>query len=216
MSGFERFNLDTDFDLGRPSVIVLILANLVPLFGVIWFGWDAATILFLYWVETVIIGLLNLPKMFLAQGIDPNRSTPRNASLVGKLFLMAFFTFHYGFFCFGHWMFLGDIIGITLEPDLLKPGSFFFWAIVSIFGSHLISMIINFFGKGEYRRRSMGEQMFLPYTRIVVMHMVIIFGGAMMINMGNPLPGLVMLVLLKTLIDVGAHGIEHRMSRPSA
>ncbi len=50
------------------SVVVLVLANLVPVIGVLFLGWDVATILVLYWIENGIVGLLNIPKILLARG----------------------------------------------------------------------------------------------------------------------------------------------------
>jgi hypothetical protein len=38
----------------QPAII--IVTNLVPLFGVYWFDWEVVTILFLFWLENVIVG----------------------------------------------------------------------------------------------------------------------------------------------------------------
>jgi len=46
-----------------PAILALIVMNMIPLVGVLKFGWDAGTIVFLYWLENVVIGLLNIPKM---------------------------------------------------------------------------------------------------------------------------------------------------------
>ncbi len=50
------------------SAIVLVLANVIPLVGVVFFGWSLLTILVLYWVENGIVGLWNVLKIALAQG----------------------------------------------------------------------------------------------------------------------------------------------------
>lgn len=50
------------------SAIVLLLANLIPLVGVVFFGWSLLTILVLYWLENGIVGLWNIPKIIMAQG----------------------------------------------------------------------------------------------------------------------------------------------------
>ena len=46
------------------SLLVLIAANFIPLFGVALFDWDVLEILLLYWTESVIIGALNVLRMF--------------------------------------------------------------------------------------------------------------------------------------------------------
>jgi hypothetical protein len=50
------------------SAILLVVANLIPLVGVLVFGWSLWTILVLYWVENGIVGFWNVPKILLAQG----------------------------------------------------------------------------------------------------------------------------------------------------
>lgn len=50
------------------SAILLVAANLIPLVGVLFFGWSLWTILVLYWVENGIVGFWNVPKILLAQG----------------------------------------------------------------------------------------------------------------------------------------------------
>ena len=47
----------TKTDWQRPSVIALVLANLVPVFGVFYFHWEVFPLMFLFWSENVIIGV---------------------------------------------------------------------------------------------------------------------------------------------------------------
>ena len=49
------------------SILALIAANLAPLFGVLFFGWDAAAIVLLYWIENLIIGAYNVLMMILVK-----------------------------------------------------------------------------------------------------------------------------------------------------
>lgn len=48
------------------AVATLIAANLVPLVGVLWFGWNVWTVLTIYWLENGIVGLFNILKMHRA------------------------------------------------------------------------------------------------------------------------------------------------------
>jgi Family of unknown function (DUF6498) len=50
------------------TAIALIVANLIPLVGVLFFGWSLLTILVLYWIENGIVGFWNVPRIILAQG----------------------------------------------------------------------------------------------------------------------------------------------------
>jgi len=46
-----------------PSVLFLIIANIVPLYGVFFLNLQAFPILLLFWLENVIVGVFNVLKM---------------------------------------------------------------------------------------------------------------------------------------------------------
>lgn len=194
------------------SVAILFAMNLIPIAGVYFFSWDVGTLLLLYWLETVIVGLFNIPKMLSCQGVAENSKS--KMGLGGKLFLCAFFTVHFGGFSFGHYAFLGSFFDAV--PPLFELGKTLFsatgllFATLGLLVSHLISMGINFYGKQEYKTRSPDTQMFIPYGRIVIMHVVIIIGGALVQSFGAPVLALILLVVLKIGIDLFAHGAEHQ------
>ena len=195
----------------KPSLALLVVMNLIPIAGVIMFGWDVGTLLLLYWVESVVIGLLNIPKILMARGEEGN--SLRRRSLGGRLYLALFFTAHFGAFCFGHYTFLNSFFE-TIPPlsellsQLLSMQGLMISA-AGLFVSHFLSMLINFLGKGEYLKRSAGTQMFLPYGRIFIMHIVIIFGGIFVEAFGEPMLALLLLVILKIGIDFVSHAAEH-------
>jgi len=198
-----------------PSVIALIAMNLIPLIGVLYFGWNAGTIVFLYWLENVVIGILNVPKIFSCQGGFAKALQGRESgpfAMGGRAFLSVFFSFHYGLFCFGHYAFLqstyDDLPGFG-EMIAALTGPVLFWSLLGLTLSHIISMLVNFYGKGEYKTRSSHAQMFLPYSRIVVLHIVIIFGGFLAVATGEGLAALILLVALKIVFDLAAHTVEH-------
>jgi hypothetical protein len=57
------------------SAIALLIANAIPIVGVLFFGWSLLTILVLYWVENGIVGFWNVPKLALARGSAIPRET---------------------------------------------------------------------------------------------------------------------------------------------
>lgn len=186
-----------------PATFSLIVLNLVPLVGVFWFGWDAATIVFLYWLENIVIGLLNIPKIMACQDGPGKRN---------KIFLPAFFAVHYGGFCLGHYLFLKAAYKSlpnfeTFIPALLNP--VLFWSLLGLTLSHIISMFVNFYGKGEYKTRTANKQMFIPYTRIALLHVVIILSGFVALAAGQGTAILLLLVLFKIGFDLAAHVVEH-------
>jgi len=198
-----------------PSAIWLVIMNLIPIGGVFLFGWDVGTLLFLYWVESVIIGLLNIPKILSCRGYD--NSVGRAAGKGGLTYLAIFFTVHYGMFSVGHIVFLSSFFDSI--PSILdvfngtRSGAGILLTMCGLGLSHVMSMLLNFYGKKEYLNRSAHTQMFMPYGRIVVMHVVIIVGGMLVQAFGQPILALLLLVGLKIIIDLVAHSVEHKVSK---
>src|SRR5512138_1069070 len=85
--------------LSHLSVVVLLLANLFPLYGVLFLGWQAFPILFLYWLENVYIGIFNVVKMLLCESSDARTGFT-------KLAIIPFFCVHYGIFTLVHGVFV--------------------------------------------------------------------------------------------------------------
>ncbi len=56
------------------AVVALLVANLVPLVGVLWFGWNVWTILTIYWLENGVVGVFNVLKMLHAEGPEPRQA----------------------------------------------------------------------------------------------------------------------------------------------
>lgn len=84
------------------------------------------------------------------------------------------------------------------------------WLAVAVLAaSHLFSFFWNFLGHGEFRRARVSELMLKPYGRVVVLHLTIILGGIGITVLGSPAWALLLLVGLKTAIDLGAHLNEH-------
>ncbi len=181
-----------------PALIFLLLVNLIPVLGVWLLSWDIATIIVLYWLETVIIGLVNIPKMWACEG-----------GVGTKVFITLFFLFHFGMFSWGHLTFLIQMFDAGRIIGGLRDGGPVVWTAASLLISHLFSMIVNFFGQKEYKGRAVNTQMFFPYGRIVVMHIVIIFGGVLVMSFGAPVLALLLLIGLKIIMDMTAHSLEH-------
>lgn len=188
------------------SSAALVLANLVPLAGVLLGLWSVAEIMILFWAENVVIGLFNLLRM--------------GTVLLGRrkrelLFMMPFFALHYGGFAAVHGLFVLHLFGTPGLADfaevpalLLSPGGLL-WPLLALAASHGLSFALNFLGAGEWRRIEPNVLMVQPYGRVIVLHLVIIAGGAVALALGAPLGALALLVLLKIGADLAAHRREH-------
>ncbi|MEI6191242.1 MAG: DUF6498-containing protein, partial [bacterium] len=60
------------------SEIVLILANCVPLAGVLFFGWSLFSLLISFWLETGVLLIFVFIKTINYLGAEPTRYDPRD------------------------------------------------------------------------------------------------------------------------------------------
>jgi uncharacterized protein DUF6498 len=114
-----RDRLGQAFELYRRTptsrtAIALLVANAIPLVGVLFFGWSLWTVLVLYWLENGIVGLWTIPRILLARGELAVPVAPRGAATVvmplisaaARPVMAAFFLVHYGVFWIGHGFFV--------------------------------------------------------------------------------------------------------------
>src|SRR3954469_4045527 len=87
------------------AVVALIVANAIPLIGVLFLGWNVWTILTIYWLENGGYGAFNILKMSRAAGPEPTgrpamryNGRPVVGGAGAKETLIPFFVMHYGIF----------------------------------------------------------------------------------------------------------------------
>lgn len=169
--------------------------------------------MFLYWSENVIIGFYNVLRILSCQSEE-------KGAWIGKLFMIPFFTVHYGAFTLAHGVFIVVIFNPTLFENTGFPDPVALWQIirnshlfivmVAIFLSHGYSFVANYIRRGEYRRATLRKLMTQPYGRIVILHVTIIIGGFLMMMLQSPVVGLIFFIILKTVMDLLAHVKEHK------
>jgi hypothetical protein len=196
------------------TAIVLLASNLVPLYGVLALGWEVFPLLLLFWIENVVVGVLNVARMLCVDPRDP-------ASWAAKLFIVPFFCVHYGMFTAVHGVFVFGLFGgqgfsRVRGLDVAGPAMDAVReygleiAVLALAASHLFSFLWNYLGRGEFRRASLRALMARPYRRVVVLHLAILGGGFAASALGSPVWALILLVALKVGFDLHAHLKEHR------
>jgi hypothetical protein len=177
----------------RASTLALIVANLMPLIGVLAMNWDVTPIMIFYWAENLVIG-----SNTTLNG-RPVQQSDRRA-------LIVFFILHYGIFTLCHGIFILAMFGAKFRGVFSELGL----ALLFLTISHGISYRRNFIGRGEYQRVAFTHLFWQPYQRVIIMHLTILLGGTWAQAKGSPVYALLVLVSLKTLIDITLHLLEHR------
>ena len=193
------------------AIGALLVANALPLIGVLFFGWDVGLVLVAYWLENGVIGLLNIPKIILA---GRSETAGGVSDRMGVSERVIFFAIHYGIFWVVHGAFVFFLIaggpfgffgggGVDIDARaLLLVG-------LVLLISHGASFVTNYVGKREYLRTNPAKQVFQPYGRVIALHFTILIGGAVVIRLGQPVILVVLLVVFKTLVDLRFHLREH-------
>lgn len=201
------------------SAAVLIAANAVPVFGVLYGGWRVFDILLLYSLENVVIGFYNVLKMRRAP-CDEEELRRTSEGITSKAGLIGFFCLHYGIFAAGHLFFVVMLFGVafTGEGDGLLWQTW--WPLPLAFGgmwiSHGVSYVRNFVAGREYERTTANRLFASPYARIVVMHVAILGGAFAVVFTGQGIAPLVILVAGKTIVDLASHLAERKRFARSA
>jgi hypothetical protein len=171
------------------SDYLLILVNLIPLYGVWFLGWDAKRIFVVYAMETVIVGIINVLKMmFVTLFVNKkhlwNTANGSNTMASGWFFIF-FFIIHYGFFVFVQTQLFFKVCNFFSDgsllfnygkiPDILGDDGKLVLLIFIVYYS--VQSFFTFFGNGDYKNISMGKLMFEPYVRIFSQQLIVILGS---------------------------------------
>ena len=95
-----------------------------------------------------------------------------------------------------------------MQIYLTKPAQMKF-AILALFISHGVSFVYNYLFKGEYKTAKPQKLTEAPYSRIIILHVAILTGGFFTMILGSPAAFLIVLVILKTYLDLILHQRGH-------
>ncbi len=198
---------------------LLIAGNSIPLFGVFYLGWDAPTLLFLYWLETAVIGFWMIVRVLRTPNLNIDTleiSTPELASKKDKRTgkgkgkyhnkaVALFFTFHAGIFMAVHLMFLNVMLPGAWNQHLGSPIRFVTDYVIPtgiwlpLAGFFVFHGVIA--ARNMHNREPLKHTVAEFYSRIIVMQFVVIFGGFIAMMTGGT-GMLIILIGMKTVCDI--------------
>lgn len=189
------------------STWALIFSNLVALVVAVLDQWSLIDLLWVYWSQSVVIGIFAVVKMMDAQGFtlqEGKKASQVIFSTMIKSGFALFFCIHYGMFHFVYFIFL---LVFSSEAGVQSP----LWILIGaslFFANHLFSFYTN----RKHDRatlKDVGRIFARPYARILPMHLTIIFFGFTLGGGATKQGVLLMFGLLKTGADVLMHRNEH-------
>lgn len=198
--------------LTHPVVLLGLAVDLVPVYGVVAWGWGATALVMLYWMENVIAGAMTIPRIVISGG------TFGGLGLLAGAGLSVFFVFHYGLFCLVHGTFLVAFATFFAGPEAaqsppmmdvlgmmrfgLESGMHVNWMLYAIAGMQVVVFLNEFVIKGEWKNSNPMAEMFAPYQRIIILHFGIFAGAAALFALGQPMVGVLGLIVFRAVWGV--------------
>jgi hypothetical protein len=194
--------------LSHPIVLAGLVIDLLPIYGVIAWGWNAVPLVMLYWMENVVAGVMTIPRLVISG------ASYGGFGVLAGLGLSVFFVFHYGLFCLVHGTFLVAFASISNPEGMgampfadmfgifrfgLDSGLHVDWMIYIIAAFQVLVFLWEFIIKGEWKNTNPMAEMFAPYARIIILHFGIFAGAAGLILLGQPMVGVLALILFRAL-----------------
>lgn len=185
----------------NPYFLLLLTGNLYC----IWYFQSSSngftTVLWIYWMQSIIIGLFNFIDLLTLKNFSSDGTRLNGAPVTNenKGCLPWFFLVHFGGFHFVYAIFL--LIKLSYGPI---EKTFFLIGVAAFFAESLMAFVRRKSAEQELKF-NIGSLFFLPYLRIVPMHLVILAPAFL-----GWQPSTIFLVL-KTLADVISFILYQRM-----
>jgi Family of unknown function (DUF6498) len=193
--------------LSDRSLHALLASNVLALGVAYASGIGLREMMLVYWIQSVVIGATSFIRILRLDRFDPanfkidNRQVEETAATKRKVAF--FFLLHYGFFHLVYLLF----VAVDGGGELGSARGYLLCALVFAV-NHGYSLVQNMRSDAQ-GRPSIGALMFLPYARILPMHLTILFGGLLF----SGTFAFVLFGALKTAADAVMHALEHHLMR---
>lgn len=197
-------------------ITTFIVYVALPILGMLFLGWDWRSIILLYWLENVTVGIRNVISMIRTVRVSDPGEQPMIVngqpvtSTRAKPMLVLFFMFHYELFTVVHGVFVLLIVSGVFSffggrPDgfgagglggLDMPGILLVWGV----GSIVQIVIDGFTSRSELP--SVSTLFWRPYRRIIALHVTILGGAWLIARFDWPPIAAILLVALHFVTDL--------------
>jgi hypothetical protein len=176
------------------SLALIILLNLLPIWGVWQWGWTPFMAFYLFWIETLIIAFFNTIKILFCRGDEYDQhleaSKHKYADIhtnfgshirqaLGYLFVRLFIFFFYLIFIV---VFIGFLTSGPGSGQGVLETMFFFnktfnYALLGFVLNQAIDLIFNFILNDEYKKTHPSDFAAIFDGRQVIIHVAVVIGG---------------------------------------
>ena len=194
-----------------PNALILAAGNLVPLAGVLFFGWQAPEILAMYWIETGVVGLVNILKIRRSVSLGPEgggeQRIERGEGAGGWVLAIGWAGTYLLF-----WVILGIFVGQVVGGTFYEGASATGWTGVSatvvaagtlsLVASQLFAYYRDYVRGRRYLTVTPLELLRTPFARIFALLGTITVGGVGIALLGASVGLIAVMVVAKTGAEV--------------
>lgn len=207
------------------SQISLIIVNLIPLFGVLFLGWEIISIMVFYSIQTIIIGIYGILKIILSKK-EINTSEARRYTKNQLKFIIIFFKIIIILLILPAYYFslafLPLFIYLIIESSLKNINilssinlifknfsSYLLIPFIFLMINHGVSFYKNFILKKEYNNVNLADITTELFSRVFLMYYITVF-VVLIVGITRIVSLIVLItVLTKTILDLYSHNREH-------
>ncbi len=188
------------------SILPLVAANVLALLIAWLTRMSLSELMLVYLIQSLIIGITSALRIINLERFSTENLRMNNQPIAeepaSKWKVALFFLFHFGGFHVIYFMF------ITFDQENAPGGSRLGYLLCALVFAvnHGYSLVQNIRRDGR-GKPNLGTMMFLPYARILPMHLTIIFGGLFFEGTG----AFLLFSALKVVADVVMHTVEHHV-----
>lgn len=203
------------------NIGISILINLIPVWGVLFQGWSAYNILFVFWLQTLVVGVINIPKIIVYY-----KKFPRNIFWALFFFLVPFIVMMPFLYFFMYFFLNSDIISIFVSSSqssivddykifsdfmiIFKNNLSVLWI---LFINEIYRFFVVFIGEKEYQEGRdlpasvpsgdrVNDPTFEPFGRALSLCILTVVGFLPTLITNSTLPALLLLVIGKIVFDI--------------
>lgn len=181
------------------SLIALVVMGVIPIWGLLYFDWNAGQVIVLFWIESLIVGVFTWLRVRDAERNPDSRAEPFQVS--------SFFLMHYGLF----WLVHGVLTWVLLLVFL--PSSDGGWRNIAqdsnvwkaVMGLLLLQTMVywrEWARPQAWRGADPSQEIFRPYGRVMALHLAVLIGFWIAAFAGGGREVAIILCVIKLVVDL--------------
>ncbi len=219
----------------QTAYFTIIIANIIPIFGIIYWGWTPFYVFWLFWLETLIVSVFNAVKIIMCRGDEMDEKLQKGnlqfskihvnqlshwrkafSYLLIRIFIFAF----YSLFIIVFLGFMGNSPENSVKNAqvLAFANTTFNYALLAFFCNQLVQFFAEFILNENYKKTHPSDFSSIFDGRQMVLHIAIVLGvmisqfivKADTQNTTSMVIVVVVFAIIKTLYDIWAYrGIKN-------